>query len=115
MPDLRGDFFMFCASVAYPVQEGGRFDFEYFSTHHIPMFVRFLGNNCVRYEVHKYLASPGAPAPTYLGAAYMWLQSGEAFGAALAQHGDAIYGDIPRFTDIEPVRQWSEVVEAGDN
>jgi uncharacterized protein (TIGR02118 family) len=102
---------MFCATVAYPVQQGGRFDFAYFGNQHVPLFARLLGDNCVRFEVHKNIASPAAPTPQYIGTAYFWVQSGEEFGAALAQHGEEIYGDILHFTDIEPLRQWSEVVQ----
>ena len=101
---------MFCASVAYPIKEGGRFDFRYFAAKHAPMFARLLGTNCERFEVHRPLVQPGAPAPQFVGLAFFWVRSGEQFGAALQEHGSAIYGDIPRFTDIEPVRQWSEVL-----
>lgn len=106
---------MFCASVAYPIQQGGRFDFEYFAKKHAPLFARYLGDNCVRFEVHRSLASPAAPTPSFLGVAYFWVRSGEEFGAALAQYGNEIYADIPNFTDIEPIRQWSEVVQAEVN
>jgi len=40
----------------------------------------------------------------------LWVSSSDGFGATLAQHGAEIYADIPRFTDIEPIRQWSEVI-----
>ncbi|GER90761.1 hypothetical protein KDW_49230 [Dictyobacter vulcani] len=106
---------MFCASVAYPAQQGKKFDFDYFAHKHVPLFAHLLGANCVRFEVHKNLAAPGAPAPAFIGVAYFWVQSGEEFGAALAQHGQEIYGDIPNFTDIEPLRQWSEVVSSAAN
>lgn len=102
---------MFCASVAYPAQAGRRFDFDYFANKHVLLFARLLGENCVRFEVQKPLASPGAPAPAFLGVAYFWVKSGEGFGAALAQHGQEIYADIPHFSDIEPLRQWNEVVK----
>lgn len=102
---------MFCASVAYPMQEGARFDFDYFAKKHAPMFARLLGDNCVRFEVQKNLAAPGAPAPNFLCTAYFWVKSGEEFGATLTQHGNEIYSDIATFTTIEPVRQWCEVVE----
>ncbi|EFH83254.1 EthD family reductase [Ktedonobacter racemifer] len=105
---------MFCASVAYPNQQGGSFDFEYFAYKHVPLFVRFLGKNCVKFEVHKSLNAPGAPASQFLAVAYFWVKSGEEFGVALAQHSQEIYSDIPKFTDIEPVRQWSEVVQAAE-
>jgi uncharacterized protein (TIGR02118 family) len=102
---------MFCASVAYPTTKGATFDFNYFAQKHAPMFARFLGDNCVKFEVQKSLEQPGAPKPTFICAAYFWVKSGEAFGATLAQHGKELYGDIPNFTTIEPVRQWNEVVE----
>ena len=101
---------MFCASVAYPVTEGARFDFDYFATKHAPLFAQYLGANCVRFEVHRPLAQPGAPAPEFLGAAYFWVSSRAEFGATLQKHGQVIYADIPQFTDIQPVRQWSEVL-----
>ena len=106
---------MFCASVAYPIQQDGTFDFDYFANKHVPLFARFLGENCVRFEVHKSLASPGAPPPLFLGVAYFWVKSGEEFGATLAQCGNELYADIPNFTDIEPIRQWSEVVPTETN
>lgn len=101
---------MFCASVAYPIQQGHTFDFDYFANKHAPLFAGYLGDNCVRFEVHKSLASPGAPPPSFFGVAYFWVKSGEDFGAKLAQYSKEIYLDIPNFTDIEPIRQWSEVV-----
>ena len=79
------------------------------------MFARLLGDNCVRFEVHKSLAMPGAPAPNFIAVAYFWVKTGEAFGAVLAQHGEEIYADIPEFTNIEPIRQWSEVVQMEAN
>lgn len=106
---------MFCASVAYPAQEGRRFDFDYFAEKHIPMYARCLGTNCVRCEVHRSLTAPGAPTPQYYGSAYVWVRSAEEFGTSLAQHGAEIFADIPNFTDIEPIRQWSEVVSATED
>ncbi len=106
---------MFCASVAYPIQQGGTFDFDYFASKHAPLFAHYLGDNCVRFEVHKSLALPGAPPPSFLGVAYFWVKSGEEFGAKLAQYSKEIYADILNFTNIEPLRQWSEVVQAAVN
>jgi uncharacterized protein (TIGR02118 family) len=106
---------MFCASVAYPMQQDATFDFDYFAHQHAPLFAHYLGDNCVRFEVHKILALPGAPSPRFLGIAYFWVKSGEEFGARLAQYNNEIYSDIPNFTNIEPIRQWSEVVQTEAN
>lgn len=105
---------MYCALVAYPRQPDAPFDFAYFATQHVPMFARHLGANCVRYEVHKPLEAPGAPAPQFGAVAYFWVRSGEEFGAALQRHSQEIYPDIANFTTIEPLRQWSEIVVAED-
>lgn len=105
---------MFCATVTYPIKEGGTFDLDYFAGTYVPMFVGLLGDNCTRFEVRKGLEAPGAPAPMYVCVANFWVQSGEEFGRVLAQHGDRIYGDIPKFTNIEPVRGWDEVVSSSD-
>ncbi len=69
----------FCASVVYPADAVG-FDFEYFATIHAPMFAGILGTNCERFEVHRPLASPGAPQPLVAGAAYFWVRDPQAFG-----------------------------------
>jgi uncharacterized protein (TIGR02118 family) len=102
-------FNLFCASVVYPRNPEGRFDLDYFASKHAPMFANFLGDNCRRYEVHVGLEVPGAPTPDFIAAAHFWVESEADFGAALASHGTEIYGDIPRFTDIQPSRSWGEV------
>jgi uncharacterized protein (TIGR02118 family) len=104
MKDLR----VFCASVAYP-PDSVDFDFEYFRDRHAPMFAELLGENCLRFEVHRGLAATGAPPPPFVAAAYFWVSSAEAFGAALQEHGATIYGDIPKFSRTQPVRGWAEV------
>ncbi|MCU1556187.1 MAG: Ethyl tert-butyl ether degradation EthD [Microbacteriaceae bacterium] len=100
---------MFCASVSYPVGAAD-FDFDYFATRHAPMFARLLGSNCTRFEVHRALATPAAPPPPFVAAAYFWVGSAEEFGTTLAKHGDEIYADIANFSGIQPTRGWAEVV-----
>ena len=99
---------MFCASVVYPI-DAENFDFDYFRDRHAPLFARLLGENCVRFEVHRALASPGAPPPPFGAAAYFWVTSPETFGATLAEHGATIYADIANFTSSQPVRGWAQV------
>lgn len=100
---------MFCASVTYPV-DTGRFDLEYSATRDAPMFAQLLGENCLRWEVHRPLAAPGSPPPPFRAAAYFWVSSGEDFGRTLAEHGPAIYAGIAEFSEAQPIRGWSEVL-----
>lgn len=99
---------MFCASVVYP-RDAEDFDFGYFATQHVPMFAGLLGENCVRFEVHRALDAPGAPPPPFLAAAYFWVSSPAAFGQTLVEHGPAIYADIENFSLTPPQRGWAEV------
>jgi uncharacterized protein (TIGR02118 family) len=102
---------MFCASVVYSAR-AERFDIDYFAGAHAPRFAAMLGDNCVKWEVHRALATPGAPPPPFAAAAYFWVLSAERFGADLATHGSEIYADIPNFASEQPVRGWSEVIGA---
>jgi uncharacterized protein (TIGR02118 family) len=101
---------MFCASVTYPI-DAENFDVDYFATTHAPMFARLLGDNCVRFEVHRALSPPGAPVATFVAAAYFWVTSAEGFGATLNEHGDKIYSDISNFSGTQPLRGWAEVCQ----
>jgi uncharacterized protein (TIGR02118 family) len=100
---------MFCASVAYPIDAEG-FDTDYFATRHAPMFAELIGDNCVKWEVHRALATPGAPPPPFIAAAYFWVESAEQFGQTLAEHNGRIYADIANFSRTPPSRGWSEVL-----
>jgi len=53
-------------------------------------------------------ATPGSPAP-FMAMGHLYFDSVEAFQTAFAPHADAIMGDIPNYTNAEPVIQVSEV------
>lgn len=101
---------MFCASVTYSAG-ADRFDIDYFAGTHAPRFAAMLGENCIKWEVHRALATPGAPAPPFAAAAYFWVESAEQFGAQLVAHGPEIYADIANFSSEQPTRGWSEVID----
>lgn len=101
---------MFCVSVAYPGKDGGTFDFEYYTRKHVPLVARLMGANAVKAEVRKGLASPDGSAPTFVCLANFWIKSIPEFQATLATHGKEIMGDIPNFTNIQPILQVDEVL-----
>jgi uncharacterized protein (TIGR02118 family) len=101
---------MYCVSVAYPQQSGGTFDFDYYINNHIPMVAGFLPNSLSKTEVRKGAQSPDGSAPSYVCLANIWIHSTGEFEAALAEHGKEIMGDVPNFTNIEPILQIDEVV-----
>ena len=101
---------MYCISVLYPKKDGGAFDFDYYAKKHIPMVTRFLGTNSVRAEIRKGLASPDGSAAPFVCLGSIWIKSIKEFQSTLAQHGKEIMGDIPNYTNIQPILQVDEVV-----
>jgi uncharacterized protein (TIGR02118 family) len=95
----------------YPNTPGARFDQEYYRDKHMPMVKARMGDNCKSYTVDKGLAggAPGAPA-TYIAMCHLFCDSVEAFQAGFMPHVREIMADVPKYTDLTPVLQISEVV-----
>jgi uncharacterized protein (TIGR02118 family) len=77
----------------------------------MPLVKARMGDKCRYYTVDKGLggATPGSPA-TYVGMCHIFCDSVEAFQAGFGPHAEEILGDIPKYTDLSPVIQISEVV-----
>ncbi len=101
---------MYCISIAYPKKEGGTFDFDYYAKKHIPMVSHLLGANADRFEVRKGVASPDGSAASFVCTANIWIKFFHEFQVTLAKHAKEIMGDIPNFTNIQPILQVDEVV-----
>jgi uncharacterized protein (TIGR02118 family) len=101
---------MIKASVMYPNTEGCKFDMAYYLEKHLPMVLGKLGDACRKSAAEKGIAggAPGAPAP-YIAMGHIYFDSVEAFQAAFGPNAQEILGDIPNFTDTQPVIQISEV------
>lgn len=102
---------MIKVSVMYPNKPGARFDHDYYKDKHMPLVKARLGDALRYYTVDKGLGGgePGS-APTYVGMCHLFVDSAEAFQAAFGPHAQEILGDIPNYTDLQPVMQVSEVV-----
>jgi uncharacterized protein (TIGR02118 family) len=101
---------MITVSVLYPNEAGKKFNMDYYCNEHIPMVQRKLGSACKRVAVEHGLAgeTPGAPA-AFIVICHLYFDSVEAFQTAFGPHAEAITGDIPNYTDIQPTIQISEV------
>ncbi len=102
---------MIKVSVMYPNQPGARFDHGYYRDQHMPLVKRKMGDHCRYYTVDKGLGGgePGSAA-TYVGMCHIFCESVEAFQAGFGPHAQEILADIPKYTDLTPVIQISEVV-----
>ena len=102
---------MIKVSVMYPNKPGSRFDHDYYRDRHMPMVKRLMGDKCKSYTVDKGLSGDAAgTAPTYVAMCHLFCDSVAAFEAGFGPHAREILDDIPRYTDLKPVMQISEVV-----
>jgi uncharacterized protein (TIGR02118 family) len=102
---------MIKVSVMYPNTPGAKFDHTYYRDKHMPMVKARMGESCKYYTVDKGLAggAPGTP-PTYIGMCHIFSDSVEGFQKGFGPHTDEIMADIPKYTDLTPILQISEVV-----
>jgi uncharacterized protein (TIGR02118 family) len=102
---------MIKVSVMYPNTPGARFDHAYYRDKHMPLVKARMGDGLKYYTVEKGLAggAPDTPA-TYVGMCHLFCDSVESFQSSFGPHAKEILGDIPNYTDQQPVMQISEVV-----
>jgi len=98
---------MKCVTVLYPNKEGAKFDFDYYMKRHIPMVSGLFGKDI---DVQKGILSPTGSVVAFVCQARVWIDSVEHFEATMKQHGGQILGDIPNYTNIEPIIQLDEVL-----
>jgi len=101
---------MIKVSVFYPNKAGSKFDIDYYCNKHMPMVKTALGAACKRADIDQGLGgpAPGSPA-TYVAMCHLYFDSVEAFQTAFGPHSETIMGDIPNYTDLQPIIQVSEV------
>jgi uncharacterized protein (TIGR02118 family) len=100
-------------SVLYPNKAGAKFDFVYYVEKHMPMSISLLsrhpGYRGVTVERGVGGAEPGAQA-AYVAMCHFAFASAEDFVAAFMPHAGTLQGDIPNYTDIQPVIQINDVL-----
>ena len=99
-------------SIFYSNTPGARFDVDYYLTKHMPASIKKL-SACAGFRgvsVERGVGG-GAPEsePTYIAMCHYLFDSAEDFLAAFSQHAELLQGDIPNYTDIAPVIQFSSV------
>lgn len=103
---------MIKVSIFYPRREGGQFNMDYYLETHMPMSIERLcvhpGFRGVSVERGLGDAVPGADA-TYVCMCHFLFDRVEDFMAAFTPHASVLQGDLPNYTNIEPVIQFSEV------
>jgi uncharacterized protein (TIGR02118 family) len=103
---------MTCVTIFYPNGEGKTFDMDYYVKTHMPLVKQLCGDAVKLIEIDKGIAAgtPDTPVP-YLAIGYLYFESVEAYRTAMGPNRDKIRADIPKFTNITPVIQISEVIQ----
>ncbi len=101
---------MIRVSAYYPAKADCTFDHDYYAgTHRTLVQERLASFGLKKVEMDRGLAGfGGGPAP-YVAVGYLCFDSLDDFQKGWETHGEEIFADIPRFTNITPVVQISEV------
>ena len=100
---------MILVSVLYPNSPGTHFDERYYLEKHIPLVRdRWSGLGMQEVRVLRGLGTPDGGAAPYRMTALLTFDSTEALQRCAEAHGPEIFGDIPNFTNVQPVLQVNE-------
>jgi uncharacterized protein (TIGR02118 family) len=101
---------MIKVTVLYPNAPDAKFDMKYYVTHHLPMVRDRCAPACrsIAAEGGVSGGEPGSKAP-YIAIGYLTFDSVAAFQGAFTPHVTEILGDIPNYTNVQPVIQISEI------
>ncbi len=100
-------------SILYPNNKGARFDLRYYIDTHMPLSIKLLsthqGFKGVSVEHGLAGAAPGTEA-AFVAMCHFLFDSAENFLEAFMPHASTLQGDMPNYTDIEPIIQVNEVL-----
>jgi uncharacterized protein (TIGR02118 family) len=98
---------MTCVTVTYACKEDGRFDWDYYVNKHVPLVNQLLRTQLT---VRKGIVALDGSPPAAVCVASIPVNSLEEFQAMMAEHGEAIMGDVPNYTNITPTGQVDEIL-----
>lgn len=101
---------MISLTVMYPKTADSQFNADYYFNHHLPLVrerLTSLGLTGIDAEQGLAGGAPDSP-PVYAAIGRLNFGSVEELQNALAMHGPELIGDIPNFTDVQPLMQISQ-------
>lgn len=89
--------------VSYPVTDGAKFDWDYYTGTHMPLVREAFGPLGLTEAI---ALTPDDDAPVSVAVAVLTFRDAAARDAALGSPSAAgVFGDVPNFTDLTPVAQ----------
>jgi uncharacterized protein (TIGR02118 family) len=101
---------MIKVTILYPNGDDKKFDMDYYSKKHMPMIANLLGDSLKLFAIDKGIAgrTPSDPIP-FVAIGYLYFDKLSAYQNSFKPHAEKIRGDIPNYTNIQPIVQISEV------
>lgn len=99
-------------SILYPQTAESHFSMEYYINKHIPLVIaklKHMGLKRIHIEEGVGDAVPNMPAP-FAAIGYMTFTSVDELQRGFTRHGSEIMGDIPNFTNVQPLIQISRIL-----
>lgn len=94
----------------YPNEEEKTFDLNYYTNTHMPMVASLLGDSLKGYTIDKGISGRTSDEPIpYLAIGYLYFNKVSEYRNSFAASAEQILGDIPNYTNIQPVVLISEV------
>lgn len=97
-------------SIFYPSKPDSHFDVDYYLNTHMPLSIGLLGSAVKSVSVEIGLLG-GTPdqMPPFTAICNFTCETARAFTEAFLPNADILQGDIPKYTNIAPVIQISEI------
>jgi uncharacterized protein (TIGR02118 family) len=101
---------MFLVNIMYPKSDGSTFDMDYYLKTHITMAEAAMKPfGLVKWAVQKGVpAADGTPSP-YMAIGQLFFKTREGYAQSINAHGAELRADFPNYTNVQPVRQFSEL------
>ena len=99
-------------TILYPNEADANFNMEYYADKHMPMVQELLGDAMKGYAIDKGIAGRNAEEEMpYVAIGYLYFDKLSDYQEAFGPQAEKIVGDIPNYTNVQPLIQISEVVE----
>ena len=109
---VQDDKGMVKVTILYPNGEGKTFDMDYYSNKHMPMVASLLGGALKKLEIDKGLGGRSSEEPMpYMAIGYLYFDKLSDYQDAFGPVAEKIVGDIPNYTNTQPLIQISEVLQ----
>ncbi len=100
---------MHVINILYPVGDDTTFDMDYYTSTHMPMFAEACG------EAMSGWGAATAMGDDYHCFAWATITDMDAYQAAMKEHGGKIIGDVPNYTNSQPIMITGAVAGMSDS